>query len=171
MSPRANSRRAELLEEAIHLFAERGFDGTSVATLVDRLGMSKAAFGYHVESKDALLVELAEPLLTSLETLEADAAPSSEFIERYLDALLSHADLVTWIDGDRSVLSHPVVGGRLDHHLVKMRSMLGDGRADSELRGSMALAAMWRPIRNLDATDVESYRGSVVDAVLAILNR
>jgi AcrR family transcriptional regulator len=152
------------------MFAGRGFDGTSVADLVEAVGMSKAAFGYHFDSKDALLQELADPLLTDLEAIEDRAQPTETYISEYVDVLLRHAELVTWIDGDRSVLSHRVVGPRLAAHLARMRQRLTGDQPDSEVLGSMALASMWRPIRNLDPAEVADHRSSVVHGVLATLS-
>lgn len=169
MSPRITNRRIELMHAAVRLFSQRGFDGTSVADLVEAVGMSKAAFGYHFDSKDSLLIELADPLITALESIEQRAEPTEAFLLEYLDVLLSHADRVTWIDGDRSVLSHHVVGARLADHLATMRSRLAGNRPDAEVRGSMALAAMWRPVRNLDPVDVAEYRATVASGVLALL--
>lgn len=168
---RANNRRGELMEAAVEAFIERGFDGTSVADLVDAVGMSKAAFGYHFESKDALLIELASPLLTDLVALEPEASTERPFIDAYLEVLLSHSNLVAWIDGDRSALSHPEIGHALTSHLERIRSAWGDGTEAGEVRASMALAALWRPIRNLDDEQVARTRDTVAETVATILDQ
>lgn len=166
---RANNRRNELMEAAVEAFIARGFDGTSVADLVEAVGMSKAAFGYHFESKDALLVELASPLLTDLFALEARASSERAFVGEYLDVLLRHSDVVAWIDGDRTALSHPEIGHALTSHLERMRSAWGDGTEAGEVRASMALAALWRPIRNLDDAQIGRTRDTVAETVASIL--
>lgn len=52
--PRAASR--EILEEAAcELFLERGYDGTSVADITSRAGVSRSTFFNYVESKSDLL--------------------------------------------------------------------------------------------------------------------
>lgn len=47
-----------LLEKAVEVFTAKGFDGTSMEDLSQRLGISKSAIYHHVSSKDQLL-ELA----------------------------------------------------------------------------------------------------------------
>lgn len=168
---RSNNRRNELMEAAIEAFIERGFEGTSVADLVEAVGMSKAAFGYHFASKDALLVELASPLLDDLQALEPNATTRRAFIDQYLDILLRHSHVVAWIDGDRTALSHPEIGHALSAHLERMRSTWGDGTEEGEVRASMALAALWRPIRNLDDDQVARARDTVADTVGLILSQ
>ncbi|GLY93868.1 TetR/AcrR family transcriptional regulator [Actinoplanes sp. NBRC 103695] len=49
------STRVQLLDAAEHLFAERGFRGTSVRAITDRAGANLAAVGYHFGSKAELL--------------------------------------------------------------------------------------------------------------------
>jgi AcrR family transcriptional regulator len=168
---RSNNRRSELTEAAIEAFVEHGFEGTSVADLVTVVGMSKAAFGYHFESKDALLVELATPLLDALAQLETAITTDPEDIARYLDVLLTHADVVAWIDGDRSALSHPVVGTRISDHLSRVRTAWGDGSDAGEVRASMAIAALWRPIRNLEDRQIVATKDTVITTVAAMLAR
>src|SRR5688572_23935590 len=49
--------RQRLLESAEELFAQRGFDGTTVREICDRAGMNVAAINYHFGDKEALFVE------------------------------------------------------------------------------------------------------------------
>lgn len=44
-----------LLDVAVQVFNERGYDGTSMETLARRLGITKSAIYYHVSGKDELL--------------------------------------------------------------------------------------------------------------------
>jgi AcrR family transcriptional regulator len=58
------SRRRELVEneiyeQAIRLFAERGFAGTSLQDIADALGITRPALYYYVKNKDDLLAKLA----------------------------------------------------------------------------------------------------------------
>ena len=51
------ARRASLVDVALKVWAERGFDGTSVATIAREAGIAKGTFYLYFESKDALLIE------------------------------------------------------------------------------------------------------------------
>ena len=43
---------------ALDLFTEKGFDGTSLREIAERLGVTKAALYYHFASKDDILMAL-----------------------------------------------------------------------------------------------------------------
>jgi AcrR family transcriptional regulator len=49
--------RASLLAAALELFEERGFDGTTVAAIAERAGVSEMTFFRHFASKDSVLVD------------------------------------------------------------------------------------------------------------------
>ncbi|MGV3467004.1 MAG: TetR/AcrR family transcriptional regulator [Heyndrickxia sp.] len=51
-------RRKELIETAIKLFAEKGFQSTSVQDIVSNYGISKGAFYNYFSSKEELLVDI-----------------------------------------------------------------------------------------------------------------
>jgi AcrR family transcriptional regulator len=50
------SRRDEILEVAVELFAASGSRGTSVAAVADRVGMTDAGVLYHFRTKEGLLL-------------------------------------------------------------------------------------------------------------------
>jgi AcrR family transcriptional regulator len=52
------STRDRILDIAMDLFIEQGFDKTSLREIADQLGFSKAAIYYHFESKDEILLAL-----------------------------------------------------------------------------------------------------------------
>lgn len=56
--------RDRVLDAAVELFAERGYDATSVAEVVARAGVAKGGFYHHFPSKEALLYEVYGDLIT-----------------------------------------------------------------------------------------------------------
>ncbi len=50
--------RERILDIALDLFTEKGFDKTSLREIADELGFSKAAIYYHFASKDEILMAL-----------------------------------------------------------------------------------------------------------------
>src|SRR6266581_4605606 len=54
-----SARREELTRAAARLFAEKGYQGTSLADLADALGMQKPSLYHHISSKEDLLWEVA----------------------------------------------------------------------------------------------------------------
>lgn len=168
------SRRPELLSTALEMFTHNGFAATPVSAIVEEVGMSKAAFTYHFESKESLLVELATPLLDALDDSLAgtDEARWPEgvrsLLSAYLDALVTHRPVAMWLDGDKSVLGHPLVGQRLERNNARMRLLIaGDTSEEAEVAASAALGALWRPIRNLTETNLATHRNEIIDAAMA----
>jgi AcrR family transcriptional regulator len=54
----ATSTRERILDVALELFNEQGYDKTSLREIADRLGVTKAALYYHFERKEDILLEL-----------------------------------------------------------------------------------------------------------------
>ncbi len=54
----AASTRERILDVALDLFIEKGFDRTSLREIAERLGVTKAALYYHFASKDDILMAL-----------------------------------------------------------------------------------------------------------------
>jgi AcrR family transcriptional regulator len=67
----------EIFDRAEELFAERGFNGTSLQDVADALGVTRSALYYYVDSKEALLEALVAD--TSKDAADGlDAIASSE---------------------------------------------------------------------------------------------
>jgi len=87
-------RREELTRIAARLFAERGYQGTSLADLAEAVGVQKPSLYHHISSKEDLLWEVAwegaEAFHAALDGVSA-AAPAPERIRL---ALRAHLDVV-----------------------------------------------------------------------------
>ncbi|BCY12128.1 TetR family transcriptional regulator [Actinoplanes sp. L3-i22] len=77
---------------AIELFTERGYEGTSLREIAERLGITKAALYYHYNSKDEIVLSIFQAHLDAIEELVAWAVaqpPSPELraqaVERMID--------------------------------------------------------------------------------------
>jgi AcrR family transcriptional regulator len=90
----AQDTRARFLEVALELVSERGFAGTSIRDLAERLDLTTAAMYYHFPSKDALLDALVAPLVDGITALAARARSG-----RILDVDIL-TELVTLMSGE-----------------------------------------------------------------------
>lgn len=87
VTPAPGARKAEILDVATALFAERGYEGASMNDVAERVGIRKASLFYHFATKDALYEAVLDRLVASLQApLEAIYAGSGTFAER-LDEL------------------------------------------------------------------------------------
>lgn len=88
------STRTRIQNVALELFAEQGYDQTSLRELSERLGMTKASLYYYFKSKDDIVQSLVDDLLTAVDEVvdwtrgqEPTAESRRELIERYAKAI------------------------------------------------------------------------------------
>lgn len=98
MSPGPRSRREEILDVATQLFAERGYDGASMAELAERVGLRKASIFHHFGSKDALYAAVLARLVEEVASAIAASTLVPGSFEERLDSL---GDAMTVVLGGR----------------------------------------------------------------------
>lgn len=85
--------RQRILEAALSLFAERGFDAITLRAIASRVGLHNSSLFHHFPSKAeiarAVFDRVLEGVLPGLESLAEDDPPD---LERFIDALLELAD-------------------------------------------------------------------------------
>ncbi|QDP95136.1 TetR family transcriptional regulator [Microlunatus elymi] len=57
------ARRAQILDAAVDVLAERGYNGASLSAIAERIGVSKGVISYHFAGKDELLREVVSSVL------------------------------------------------------------------------------------------------------------
>ena len=60
--------RQEILDTALELFADQGYDKTSLREIAEQVGVTKAALYYHFRSKEDILVALVEPIMVDADS-------------------------------------------------------------------------------------------------------
>src|SRR4051812_25500036 len=90
--------RQRILDAALDLFVERGFDKASLREVADRVGVTKAALYYYFPSKEDLLVALLEPLNEM--TTEFLALPDTVDLETWAGGL---ERLIDWVFAQRGL--------------------------------------------------------------------
>jgi AcrR family transcriptional regulator len=88
---RGRDTRSRLRELALQLFAEQGYEKTSLREIAERLGVTKAALYYYFKSKEDIVRSLVEDYVAELDELIAWAknqprgpATRAEIVQRYL---------------------------------------------------------------------------------------
>ncbi|HET8954231.1 MAG TPA: TetR/AcrR family transcriptional regulator [Solirubrobacterales bacterium] len=91
---RYDARRREVVDTAAALFAERGYDGTSISELTAATGLAAGGLYHYIEGKDDLLIaicdELLEPLLERAREIVAAGAPPVEQLHELVGAWVAH---------------------------------------------------------------------------------
>lgn len=89
----APDARARVLDAAVELFAEQGYDGTSVAQVIGRAGVAKGGFYHHFASKEALLYEVYGDLirrqLDGMDAILARGLPPAETLRALITDLVT----------------------------------------------------------------------------------
>lgn len=91
---RYEARRREVIDTAAELFAERGYDGTSMSELTAATGLAAGGLYHYIEGKDDLLIaicdELLEPILARAREIAAAGAPPVEQLRELVTAWVAH---------------------------------------------------------------------------------
>lgn len=105
------NRRDTILDEATRLFAERGYDGASMADLAERVGLRKASLFHHFASKDVLYTAVLDRLLTQVHQAIADTAVTGKTYSESLDKM---SDAVTTVLGNNKYAAALLVREAID---------------------------------------------------------
>lgn len=149
-----------LLTVARRLFAERGFDGTSVRDITSEAGANLGAVTYHFGSKEALYHAVLERALVPFrrKLAAAAAAPGSplERVEEALRVIFQH--LADQPDIPRLIVRQlagggplpPVIRSTMQANIGLMAQLIAAGQADGSVRSGdpqlMALSVGGQPI-------------------------
>jgi AcrR family transcriptional regulator len=123
-----------VLDAALELFSEHGFEGTSLQDIADRLGVTKAAVYYHFHTKDEILLALVEPAFDELMALAAEAEATRRGrgvdVATYVDYLLRHRRVATYLTRDATAMGRAVLVERAAAMRGQVEAMLLGGDVD-----------------------------------------
>ena len=144
--------KPQIVEAARQLFAERGVSGTSLQTIADAIGVTKAAVYHHFKTKDEIIFAVAEEPLLRLQA----AVDAAEAENRAGDAL--YVLLVQLVD--LAVEQRPIVN-----------TLSGDPIMAQFVAAHAPFRKLMRRMYRLLIGDTETVRGRVRAAtVMAALN-
>jgi AcrR family transcriptional regulator len=96
------STRDRILDVALELFNEQGYDKTSLRAIAERLDVTKAALYYHFERKQDILLELhlrlhalGRDILDELDRLDEAQVVAAwpDLLDRFVDQVVANRDL------------------------------------------------------------------------------
>jgi AcrR family transcriptional regulator len=109
---RSRDTRSRLRELALQLFAEQGYEKTSLREIAERLGVTKAALYYYFKSKEDIVRSLVEDYVAELDDLIAWAktrprSPETraEIITRYLDIVANGSAVFRMLHQNQAAVS------------------------------------------------------------------
>ena len=135
--PRRGNTRRRIQDVALELFVERGYEGTSLREIAERLDVTKAALYYHFKTKEDILVALVQTHIAPLaELIEwGGGQPRTpevrrELLVRYSGAVAHAAPLLTFIYENQAALRELTIGQQLKDQVHAVWSLIIDPEAD-----------------------------------------
>ncbi len=189
-SPEAGATRGRILDVALELFSRRGYEGTSIRDIAERMELTKAAVYYHFPSKEDLLADVLSPAMARVGRVleEHESIGGAEQRRALVTALV---DVIAEV-GPQVVmmLSDPAVGSHIraltgDSGLPQRvgRALLGPEAADAGLeaadriRAACAVASLpagvaaWRQDHPDETSLDQGSKDVLVEVVLAVIGR
>jgi TetR/AcrR family transcriptional regulator, cholesterol catabolism regulator len=145
---RYDARRREVVATAAKLFAERGYDGTSMSELTAATGLAAGGLYHYIEGKDDLLIaicdELLEPLLERAREIVAEGAPPVEQLRELVGAWVAHVaehrDHMLVFTQERQAIEHQQRWRRVRSQRQAFEKILDEVLERGEADGSMRFA-------------------------------
>jgi AcrR family transcriptional regulator len=112
-SDQPKGTRERILDIALELFIDKGFDKTSLREIAEKLGFSKAALYYHFASKDDILLalhyrfhDILHGVLADLATEETSLRSWKVLLDRVIDQMLTNRKLFVLHERNRAAFEH-----------------------------------------------------------------
>ncbi|WP_046730873.1 TetR/AcrR family transcriptional regulator [Streptomyces humi] len=130
---RRGNTRQRIQDVALELFAEQGYEKTSLREIAERLDVTKAALYYHFKTKEEILVsvfeDLTQPIGDLIEwgkgqphTLET----KQEILRRYSKALTDAEPLFRFMQENQATVRELRIGDTFKDRMRGLRDILMD---------------------------------------------
>lgn len=152
MDERRTGTRESIRTVALELFAEQGYDGTSLREIAERLGVTKAAVYYHFKTKEEILGSLVEDFLAQVDDIigwaeaqPVDAATRHEVLRRYSELLSGRtSELTQFLQDNKTAIRELAAGADMHKRFEQLSGLLitpGQPPA-AQLKARLALVAL-----------------------------
>jgi AcrR family transcriptional regulator len=179
------STKERILDVALDLFVDQGYDKTSLREIAEKMGFSKAALYYHFASKSDILMGLHLRMHHALDDLlpELGDPPVSlgvweRFLDSCIDRLLANRKLFLMHQVNQSAFEKVHAQEHAEQHLdleERARKLFSDPSVpvrDRSLMAASFAAAFITPMmagRMFPESDLDNLGGILRDVVHAVL--
>ncbi|MFE4408439.1 TetR/AcrR family transcriptional regulator [Streptomyces sp. NPDC093064] len=130
---RRGNTRQRIQDVALELFAEQGYEKTSLREIAERLDVTKAALYYHFKTKEEILVSLFESLTRPMEELiewgrrqPHTLETKQEIVRRYDQALADAAPLFRFMQENQATVRELRIGDAFKDRMRGLRDIIID---------------------------------------------
>jgi AcrR family transcriptional regulator len=172
-SPSLASTREQIPVVALKLFAEKGYDATSMREIAEQLNMTKAALYYHFDSKEDIVRALVSGMLDQVAELVAWAKTQAvttglrhEVLSRWSDIMQAHGlAMFRFVIANRRVLSdaRPDELG-MTTQLAELYAILTPENASVEDQLRVRLALMSINMAGIAGVDIDATDSEILGA-------
>ncbi|MEU7282966.1 helix-turn-helix domain-containing protein [Streptomyces sp. NPDC045431] len=127
---RGNTRQ-RIQDVALGLFAEQGYEKTSLREIAERLGVTKAALYYHFKTKEDIVISLFQDLTRPIDDLIAWAEEQprtletkQEILRRYHAALLGAAPLFRFMQENQATVRDLSIGETFKERMLTLSGLV-----------------------------------------------
>ena len=164
MAGRRTDTRERIQRVALELFAEQGYEGSSLREIAERLNVTKAALYYHFRTKEDIVSSLLEDWGTALDDLLARETSPAELLTAYAGLVEDRfGPVMGLVQRNTSALKAIAAGAGLADRMLRLHERLCGGATDPEadLRARLALVAV-------QLNSAEGGPGTPPDVALAV---
>ncbi|WP_369192453.1 TetR/AcrR family transcriptional regulator [Streptomyces sp. R08] len=130
---RRGDTRQRIQDVALDLFAEQGYEKTSLREIAEHLDVTKAALYYHFKTKEEILVSIFEDLTKPIEDLiewgrgqPHTLETKQEIVRRYGDALDGATPLFRFMQENQATVRDLRIGERFKERMRGLREIVID---------------------------------------------
>ncbi|MEE1773739.1 helix-turn-helix domain containing protein [Streptomyces sp. JV185] len=179
---RRSNTRQRIQDVALELFAEQGYEKTSLREISERLDVTKAALYYHFKTKEDILVSIFDDLNRPIEELLAwgkeqprTLETKKEILSRYSEALAAAAPLFRFMQENQAAVRELSIGVTIKERVVALVDLLQEPGASlaDHVRCSTALLATHTgmfALKDLEG-DPEEKRKAVLEVAFELVTR
>jgi len=170
MGERRSGTREKIQAVAVELFAEHGYEKTSLREIAERLDVTKAALYYHFNTKEDIVVSLFDDLIANVDEIIDWATDQPRTLETRQEVIRRYGcvarnrpkSMMRFVQESKATLRELAVGERLQARFQTLAGTLHmpDAPPAEQLRCSIALLSVSAApfmLKELDATDDEKY--------------
>ncbi|WP_392671405.1 TetR/AcrR family transcriptional regulator [Streptomyces sp. LN785] len=180
--PRRGNTRQRIQDVALELFAEHGYEKTSLREISEKLDVTKAALYYHFKTKEDILVSIFEDLNRPLEELIAwgkeqprSLETKKELLARYSDALIDAAPLFRFLQENQAAMRDLSIGETSKRRFMELLDLLKDPEAAlaDQVRCVSALFSMHAGMFVLKDSDaeIEDRRKAILEVAVDLVTQ
>ncbi|MFI5803823.1 TetR/AcrR family transcriptional regulator [Streptomyces sp. NPDC051561] len=133
---RRGDTRQRIQDVALEMFADRGYEKTSLREIAEKLDVTKAALYYHFKTKEDILISLFEDLTRPLDELiewGREQPPTletkTEMLNRYSAALNDVAPLFRFMQENQATVRELSVGDGFKERMIRMMDLMKEPEA------------------------------------------